>query len=140
MRFRIGKYGISTDIEEAFLQVGLYEKDRDTTCYFWLANEPHGKLTTYRLMSVLFEAMCSPFILNTTLFKHLDENSTEISEIMEQDLYVDNIMSSRFIDYYYYKLCMKEPEWITYKDKWPEWKKVFGYLRYDKLLKSNQGN
>ena len=42
----------------------------------------------------MFGATCSPFILNATLFKHLDENNTEISETMKQYLDVDNIMSS----------------------------------------------
>ncbi|VDI11026.1 Hypothetical predicted protein [Mytilus galloprovincialis] len=34
MPFRIGKYGISTDIEEAFLQIRLDKKARDATRFF----------------------------------------------------------------------------------------------------------
>ncbi|XP_063435728.1 uncharacterized protein LOC134716648 [Mytilus trossulus] len=96
MRFRIGKYGISTDIEKAFLQIGLDKKDRDATRFFWLADpdDPRSNLTTYRFKSILFGATCSPFILNATLLKHLDENENSITQTMKRDLYVDNILSS----------------------------------------------
>ena len=36
MRFRLHKIGILSDIEKAFLQVGLLEKDRDVTSFLWL--------------------------------------------------------------------------------------------------------
>ncbi|XP_063447017.1 uncharacterized protein LOC134726541 [Mytilus trossulus] len=96
MGFRTKKYAISTDIEKAFLHIGLDEKDRDFTRFFWLSDtdNPSSTLTTYRFKSILFGATSSPFILNATLLKHLDACNTNISAMMKNDLYVDNILSS----------------------------------------------
>ena len=64
-RFRYGRYALTTDIEKAFLQVGLYELDRDATRFFWMRdpNDPNSELDTYRIEVILFEATCSLFIL-----------------------------------------------------------------------------
>ncbi|XP_069118844.1 uncharacterized protein [Argopecten irradians] len=95
-RFRVKKYGISTDIEKAFLNVNLDEGDRDVTRFFWLRDpsDPNSPLITYRFKAVLFGAMCSPFILNATLLKHLNGSQTELSNDLQRNLYVDNILSS----------------------------------------------
>lgn len=56
LRFWTKQYGISTDIEKAFLHVQLDESDRNMTRFFLLEDpkEPDGPLTTYRFRSVLF--------------------------------------------------------------------------------------
>lgn len=96
LRFRLGKYALSTDIEKAFLHVGLHEKDRDFTRFFWLSDptDPSSPLTTYRFKSVLFGATCSPFILNATLLKHLALQKNATADTLARDLYVDNVISS----------------------------------------------
>ena len=55
-RFRIFTYGLSTDIEKAFLHVGLDESDRDLTRFLWLSNpkDPESKVHVYRFKTVLF--------------------------------------------------------------------------------------
>ena len=95
-RFRLGKFGITTDIEKAFLNIRLHEEDRDSTRFFWLSDpsNPQSALTTYRFKAVLFGATCSPFILNATLFKHLTLNQSKTSDIITRDLYVDNVLTS----------------------------------------------
>ena len=49
-RSRFWKYGISTNIEKAFLNVRLHEDKRDSTRFFWFSdpNDPDSALTTYR--------------------------------------------------------------------------------------------
>ena len=96
MRFRMNRYGVSTDIEKAFLNVGLHPEDRDVTRFFWFSNptDPKSAITAYRFKSVLFGATCSPFILDSVLSKHLSDNPCDIAEKVKKDLYVDNIVSS----------------------------------------------
>lgn len=96
LRFRANKYAVSTDIEKAFLNVGLDIEDRDVTRFYWLSNptDPRSDLTTYRFKSVLFGATCSPFILNAVISKHLNNHPSTFTEKLTKDLYVDNIISS----------------------------------------------
>ena len=108
MRFRAQPVAVTTDIEKAFLHIGLKEADRDATRFLWLSDpsDPSSPLQTYRFKSVLFGATCSPFILNATLLKHLQLSSSNTTRIMARDLYVDNIISSidnesNAIDYFY---------------------------------------
>ena len=96
LRFRMNEVAVSTDIEKAFLHINLDESDRDATRFLWLSDPSNvnSQLTTYRFKSILFGATCSPFILNATLLKHLDQYSTQTASIIKEDLYVDNILSS----------------------------------------------
>jgi len=95
--FRRHRYAIATDIEKAFLHVQLDEKDRDVTRFLWLSDpsDPDSPLCTYRFKVVLFGCTSSPFILNATLLKHIDESQENwVCPYLKQDLYVDNILSS----------------------------------------------
>ncbi|XP_062606698.1 uncharacterized protein LOC134268455 [Saccostrea cucullata] len=87
---------LTTDIEKAFLNVGLEEEDRDVTRFFWFdePTNPNGTLVDYRFKSILFGATCSPFILNAVLMKHLKENASTWTQKLTENLYVDNIISS----------------------------------------------
>jgi len=97
MKFRVGKYGVVSDIEKAFLNIMLHEEDRDVTRFLWLSDpsDSISPLTTYRFRAVLFGATCSPFILSATLLKHLSMNEDNpAASIINSDLYVDNVVSS----------------------------------------------
>ena len=87
--------GISTDLEKAFLHVRLDEGDRDYTRFLWLStpSDPHSELVTYRFKTVLFGSTSSPFMLNATLYYHLNSYDTPTAHDMKQNLYVDNIIS-----------------------------------------------
>ncbi|VDI54317.1 Hypothetical predicted protein [Mytilus galloprovincialis] len=95
-RFRYGNYALTTDIGKAFLQIGLDEKDHDFTRFFWLTDpiNPMSGLETYIFRVILFEMTCSPFILNATLLKHLSTVKSTTAEILNRDLYVDNVLTS----------------------------------------------
>ena len=97
IRFRNGRYAVSSDIEKVFLHIQLDEKDRDVTRFLWLSDPSNldSPLCTYRFKAVLFGCTSSPFILNATLLKHLeDHNENWVCACIKNDLYVDNILSS----------------------------------------------
>ena len=97
LRFRTHKYGVTTDIEKAFLHVTLHEGDRDFTRFLWLSQpmNPKSEFNTYRFKRVLFGAVCSPFMLYATLRQHLTQHKTPISTDILKNLYVDNIITGR---------------------------------------------
>ena len=94
LRFRWHMFGISTDLEKAFVHVRLDEGDRDYTRFLWLStpSDPDSKLITYRFKTVLFGSTSSPFMLNATLQQHLNSFDTPIARDMKRNLYVDNII------------------------------------------------
>ncbi|XP_070564512.1 uncharacterized protein [Ptychodera flava] len=107
LRFRMHKFGVSADIEKAFLQVGLEESDRDFTKFMWLSDpdDPNSPFRIYRFKVVLFGAACSPFILNATVKFHLENDGSETAVDLSKNIYVDNVLSGRdseqkLIDYH----------------------------------------
>ncbi|XP_062596767.1 uncharacterized protein LOC134258250 [Saccostrea cucullata] len=83
-RFRLHEFAVTTDIEKAFLHVGLHENDRDATRFLWLKdpNDVNSSLVPYRFKAVLFGATCSPFILDAFLFfpQQFGEGKRKITE------------------------------------------------------------
>ena len=81
LHFRTYKYGVTTDIEKAFLHVALHEKDRDFTRFLWLSEpmDPKSEFNAYRFKRIFFGAVCSPFMLFATLCRHLKEYKTSVS-------------------------------------------------------------
>ena len=95
LRFRTHKYGLSTDIEKAFLHVTLHETDRDFTRFLWLSDptNPESNLVAYRFRVVLFGSVSSPFMLNAALHCHLQKYPSLVATDIENNLYVDNVIS-----------------------------------------------
>ena len=95
LRFCLHQYGITADIEKAFLHVNLDEADRDAIRFYWLSNadDPESEFIVYRFKSVMFGATSSPFILNATLNKHLTQCTDQVSIDMLRNLYVDDLAS-----------------------------------------------
>ncbi|VDH97053.1 Hypothetical predicted protein [Mytilus galloprovincialis] len=77
VRFRLNPVAIVTDIEKAFLHVGLHDEDRDVTRFLWLSDpkDPRSHLTTYRFKSVLFGATSQGDEKSITKRKILKESS-----------------------------------------------------------------
>ena len=96
LRFRAKKYATTSDLEKAFLQIQLDEKDRDATRFLWQGDptDTSSSLVTHHFKLILFGATCSPFILSATLFKHFKENQGPLSATLLNGLYVDNILTS----------------------------------------------
>ena len=97
LRFRAHRFGISADIEKAFLHVQLHPKDRDFTRFLWpcCPGDPESPLQTYRFRVVLFGSASSPFMLYAVLHFHLTQSSSTVARDLLKNLYVDNILSGR---------------------------------------------
>ena len=93
--FRCYQYGIAADIEKAFLTISLDEQDRDATRFFWISDptDPESQFEVYCFKSILFGATCSPFILNASIQKHLDQFNDPVTQRKKSDIYVDNLAS-----------------------------------------------
>ena len=95
IRFRLHRYGLSTDIEKAFLHVNLDEADRDFTHFLWLSDymDPESEFQTYRFRVVLFGSVSSPFMLYAAIHYHLSRHPSSVAKDMQSNLYVDNVIS-----------------------------------------------
>uniref|UniRef100_A0A914YQH3 Reverse transcriptase domain-containing protein n=1 Tax=Panagrolaimus superbus TaxID=310955 RepID=A0A914YQH3_9BILA len=95
LRIRRGKYMLIGDIEKAFHQIYLNEKDRDAVRFFW-AKDPTKPLTKdnliiYRFVGVPFGVISSPFILWIIILLHLQKLNDERLRNIVENFYVDNI-------------------------------------------------
>jgi len=93
--FRMHLYGISIDIEKAFLHIALHEKDQNFTRFLWLSDlcNPNSESTIYHFRMVLFGSVSSPFMLFATLNYHLLQHDTHSSHNRQHNLYVDNVVT-----------------------------------------------
>ncbi|KIH67995.1 hypothetical protein ANCDUO_01674 [Ancylostoma duodenale] len=94
IRCRFPQILISSDIEKAFLMVGLHADSRNYTRFLWLKDPTkppfNDNIITYRFTRVPFGLICSPFLLSGTIHHHL----TTLPAPLSQDLritYVDNV-------------------------------------------------
>ena len=73
VRFRAYKYGLTSDIKAAFLNIREVEEDRDLLRFLWIANieENESDVTVKRFTSVVFGLNCSPFLLGATIKDHM---------------------------------------------------------------------
>ncbi|XP_002741926.1 uncharacterized protein LOC100373242 [Saccoglossus kowalevskii] len=109
LRFRANPVAITSDIEKAFLQIGLSTEDRQYTKFLWLSDikDVNSDFSTYQFCSVLFGASPSPFILNAAI-KTLIDNNTDVpaANDLQQNIYVDDVVTgstntSEAIQYYH---------------------------------------
>ncbi|GBN00339.1 hypothetical protein AVEN_270111-1 [Araneus ventricosus] len=66
-KFRLCKFGITADIEKAFLQIGLQEDDKPFLRFLWWENGDKENTKIYQHKRVVFEISSSPFLLGATL-------------------------------------------------------------------------
>ena len=82
-RLRLNKIALVSDIEKAFLQIGLQEDAKDVNRFFWLRNknilEVKNNIQAYRFCSVPFGIISSPFLLAATIDYHLKNSDSIIA-------------------------------------------------------------
>ena len=95
MRCRMHPIITSSDIEKAFLQVGLNPEDKDLTRFLWVydtSKPASGTNIRYlRFTRVPFGIISSPFLLSGTIVLHLSKYPKEIADKILRNIYVDNV-------------------------------------------------
>ena len=92
VRARMSTNLILGDIEKAFLQIGVKEKDRDAFRFLFNVK---GEERHLRFMRVPFGVEASPFVLGATRQNHLQQQGTEFEDTvraLKANTYVDNLM------------------------------------------------
>jgi hypothetical protein len=97
LRFRRNKVGLVADIEKAFFNIAIDEKQRylQLMRFLWLddINSEGPIIEVYRFARVIFGMNCSPFLLNTTLHHHVSEyyrKDLALAKALLDALYVDD--------------------------------------------------
>lgn len=70
LRYRKWKFGLTADIQKAFLQIKLHDIDQDMHRFLWNVN---GHIRTIMFERVCFGNACSPFLLNASIKHHLEK-------------------------------------------------------------------
>ncbi|MCP4458960.1 MAG: hypothetical protein GY816_13210 [Cytophagales bacterium] len=96
LRFRLYPIVLLSDIEKAFLQVGLQSQERDVTRFLWLKDpskpDVHNNIETFRFCRVPFGVISSPFLLAATIKYHLLKTGTPDALQILSNIYVDNVL------------------------------------------------
>ncbi|XP_063364633.1 uncharacterized protein LOC134653232 [Cydia amplana] len=97
LKFRTKKIAIVADVEKAFLQVGLQEKDRDVTRFLWakdITKDLTGDNLLYlRFCRVPFGIISSPFLLTATIRYHMSQTDGNLLKDIANNCYVDNLVT-----------------------------------------------
>ena len=97
LRFRLNKIAMVSDIEKAFLQIGLQDNAKDATRFLWLWDkailETDNNIQTYRFCRVPFGIIASPFLLAAVIDYHLQSFGTNIAGNIKENIYVDNVIT-----------------------------------------------
>ena len=89
LRFRRWQFGLTADIQKAFLQISLATPDCDV--HRFLLMEQDGGLRHMRFKRVTFGNSASPFLLNAVIKYHLAKFSDSVViEELKANLYVDD--------------------------------------------------
>jgi hypothetical protein len=99
MRLRLSKVGVISDVEKAFLQVGLQPEERDVTRFLWVKDltkpASGSNLLTFRFCRVLFGVVSSPYMLAGTIKHHLEKTKSPVSTEILRNIYIDNVAVGR---------------------------------------------
>nr|CAD2183227.1 unnamed protein product [Meloidogyne enterolobii] len=95
IRFRLPKFVAISDIESAFLMVGLHPSDREFAKFLWvkdISRQPEGEnIQYYRFARVAFGVICSPYLLAGVIRHHLGKYGKGVAAELANSLYVDNL-------------------------------------------------
>ncbi|KAK7571949.1 hypothetical protein V9T40_014421 [Parthenolecanium corni] len=98
LRFRRYGVALTADITRAFHQIAIAPDDRDVVRFLWLRDitKPPSRdnLCVYRFKRMAFGVVASPFLLTAVIRHHLKTYPNEFADIVDRDLYADNLITS----------------------------------------------
>ena len=77
LRSRCYKYLLLSDIQSAFLNIRVKERDRDFLRFLWIEDleKDNPNIVIKRFTSVVFGLNCSPFLMSATIHTHMQKYS-----------------------------------------------------------------
>ena len=97
IRFRLGKYAVSGDIEQMFHQISVSPKDRDALRFLWRENS-NEVVSDYKMIVHLFGKNDSPCVANFALKRagadKKDITHPSVVTSIDQDFYMDDFLKS----------------------------------------------
>ena len=111
IRFRFHEIGLVADVEKAFHQISIAEKDRDALRFLWIDNiaSERPRVLLYRFARVVFGVTSSPFLLNATIAHHINSyvNDPDFITAFLSALYVDDFSGGAATTPLAYELYVK---------------------------------
>ena len=98
VKFRSHLVTVNSDIEKAFLMIGINQVDRDMLRLLWLKDPfvSNSEIVQLRFCSLVFGLRPSPAILGATIEHHLNTYENKYPQLVQQNkesLYVDDFLS-----------------------------------------------
>ena len=96
LRFRSHPIAIMADVQKMFLQIKLAKEDQDVHRYLWRDMKSDVTPTIFKMTRLTFGVNSSPFLAIGTAQNHAKEskeNFPEASEAVENDMYVDDVLT-----------------------------------------------
>ena len=87
---------LCADIEKAFLQIRIKEKERESLKFHWVDNLANNTNQILRYTRLVFGLNQSPFILEGTLKTHFERYESMYSKLIRKirdDMYVDDLVT-----------------------------------------------
>ena len=89
---------LCADIEKAFLQIRIKEKERESLKFHWIENLSNNTIQILCFTRLVFGLNQSPFILEGTLKTHFERYKSMYLELIRKirdDMYVDDLVTAR---------------------------------------------
>ena len=101
--FRKNIVGLTADIENAFLMVGIQDDQRDFLRFLWFDDPSldNPKIIRLKFTRLVFGLRPLPAILGATILHHLKlyrQSDPEMVELLEQSFYVDDLLTGECND------------------------------------------
>ena len=96
-RFRLRRFGVTADVEKAFLQVALENSDRNFVRFLWYSDLSSSTIVPFRFTRLVFGVRASPFLLSVVIQHQLlrfKETHPWIVSRLLNNIYVDDVLLS----------------------------------------------